>query len=52
MKRMIDDYWIVNVLKIKLGLNIIEAFRAFIGEGIVNDYWIVCVFVIVGVFGI
>ena len=52
MKRVINDYWIASVLKIKLGFNIIEAFRAFIGKGIVNDYWIVCVFVIVGVFGI
>ena len=52
MKRMIDDYWIVSILKIKFGFNIIETLRTFIGKGIVNDYWIVCVFVIVGVFGI
>ena len=52
MKRMIDDYWIISVLKTKLGFNIIEAFRTFIEKGIVNDYWIVSVFVIVGVFGI
>ena len=38
MKRMIDYYWIVSVLKIKFGFNIIEAFRTFIGKGIVNDY--------------
>ena len=52
MKRMIDDYWIISVLKTKLGFNIIEDFRTFIGKGIVNNYWIVSVFVIVGVFGI
>ena len=30
---------------------IVEAFRIFIGKGIVNDYWRVCVFVIGSVFG-
>ena len=33
-------------------IKILKAFRIFIEKGMVNDYWIVCLFGIVTVFGI
>ena len=50
-KRMINDFWIVSVFRIKYGFRIVKAFNIFIGKGMVNDHWIVCVFGIVSVFG-
>ena len=45
------DFWIVSVFRIKYGFRIVKAFNMFIGKGMVNDYWIVCVFGIVSVLG-
>ena len=48
---MINDFWIVSDGGIKYGFRIVNAFNIFIGKGMVNDHWIVCVFGIVSVFG-
>ena len=45
------DFWIVSVFRIKYGFRIVKAFNMFIGKGMVNDHWIVCVFGIASVFG-
>ena len=40
---MINDYWTVSVFGISYGFRIVKAFRTFIGNGMMNDYRIVCV---------
>ena len=30
---------------------VVKAFRIFTGKGMLNDYWILCVFGVVNVFG-
>ena len=49
MKTVINDCWIVSAFGIYYGFRIVEAFRIIRGKGMVNDYWIACVFVIVSV---
>ena len=44
---MINDSLIVSVFEIKYGSRIVEAFRTFIRNGMVNCYWIVRVFGII-----
>ena len=52
MKTMINDCWIVSVFGIYYGFRTVETFRIIRGKGMVNGYWIACVFVIVSVSGI
>ena len=49
---MVNDCCTVSAFGIYYGFRIVDAFRIIIGKGMVNDYWIMCVFGIVSVFGI
>ena len=42
---------IENVYGVEYGFKLVKGFRIFTGKMMINDYWIVCVFAAVSVFG-